>query len=85
MMDGQDGDLSNEAAALADILRWSADLPAWQRDALRRLCSQARLESADITTLVDICKAVEQGTPLDASHVRDPAASQAPVGTIRCP
>lgn len=78
-MDGQDGDLSNEAAALADILKWSADLPAWQRDALRRLCIQPKLESADITTLVGICKATEQGTPLDASHVRDPAASHAAV------
>ncbi len=37
-MEEQDGDISNEAAALADILRWSADLPAWQQDALRRLC-----------------------------------------------
>lgn len=78
-MDGQDGDLSNEAAALADILKWSADLPAWQRDALRRLCSQPKLESADITTLVGICKATEQAAPLDASHVRDPAASHAVV------
>ncbi|QHP73618.1 hypothetical protein EI171_44120 [Bradyrhizobium sp. LCT2] len=78
-MDGQDEDLSNEAAALADILKWSADLPAWQRDALRRLCSQPLLESADIITLVAICKAAEQGVPLDASHVRDPSASHAVV------
>lgn len=78
-MDGQDEDLSNEAAALADILKWSADLPAWQRDALRRLCSQPKLESADIITLVAICKAAEQGVPLDASHVRDPSASHAVV------
>ena len=42
-------DLSNEAAALADILKWSVDLPAWQRDALRRLCGQSKLEAADIT------------------------------------
>jgi len=39
----QENDLSNEAAALADILKWSADLPAWQRDALRRLCDQMSL------------------------------------------
>lgn len=78
-MDGQDGDLSNEAAALADILKWSADIPAWQRDALRRLCGQAKLEPADLTSLVAICKAAEQGSPLDATHVRDPAASHAVV------
>ncbi len=27
-MDAQETDLSNEAAALADILKWSTDLPA---------------------------------------------------------
>lgn len=78
-MDAKDSDLSNEAAALADILKWSADIPAWQRDALRRLCSQTKLEPTDITSLVAICKAVEQGRPLDATHVRDPAASHAVV------
>ena len=78
-MDAQENDLSNEAAALADILKWSEDLPAWQRDALRRLCSQTKLEFADITALVSICKAEEQGVPLDATHVRDPAASNAVV------
>ncbi len=74
-MDIQDGDLSNEAAALADVLKWSADVPIWQRDALRRLCGQTKLEPADLTSLVAICKAAEQGLPLDATHVRDPAAS----------
>lgn len=78
-MEAQENDLSNEAAALADILKWSADLPAWQRDTLRRLCNQTKLEAADITALVSICKAVEQGVPLDATHVRDPAASHAVV------
>lgn len=78
-MDAQADDLSSEAAALADILKWSLDLPAWQRDALRRLCSQSKLEAADLTTLSAICKATEQGVPLDASHLRDPAASHAVV------
>ncbi|VFU17786.1 AAA family ATPase [Methylocella tundrae] len=78
-MGAQDSDLSNETAALADILKWSADLPAWQRDALRRLCGQTKLEPADITALVAICKATDQAAPLDASHIRDPAASHAVV------
>ncbi|MCL8484371.1 MULTISPECIES: AAA family ATPase [Bradyrhizobium] len=78
-METQETDLSNEAAALADILKWSADLPAWQRDALRRLCSQPKLESADITALVAVCKAIDQAAPLDASHIRDPAGSHAVV------
>ena len=78
-MDALEGDLSNEAAALADILTWSADLPAWQRDALRRLYSQTKLDATDITALASICKAGDPAVPLDASHVRDPAASNAVV------
>lgn len=76
-MDAHETDLSNEAAALADILKWSADLPAWQRDALRRLCGQSKLETADIAALVAICKGADGGSPLDANHIRDPAASHA--------
>ncbi|MBR9817283.1 MAG: AAA family ATPase [Rhodospirillales bacterium] len=78
-MEAKDSDLSNEAEALADILKWSADIPDWQRDALRRLSSQSKLEPIDLTSLVAICKAVEQGVPLDSSHLRDPAASHAVV------
>ena len=74
-----ESDLSNEAAALADILKWSADLPGWQRDALRRLCGQTKLEPADITALVAICKGDNPAVPLDGSHIRDPAASHAVV------
>jgi hypothetical protein len=36
-------DLSTEAAAFVDILKWSEGLPVWQRDALRS--STARLSS----------------------------------------
>lgn len=78
-MDAQENDLSNEAAALADVLKWSADLPVWQRDALRRLCSQTKLETADITALVAICKGDAHAVSLDASHIRDPSASHAVV------
>lgn len=67
-MDAQKMDISSEAAALADILNWSADLPGWQRDALRRLCSQGKLEPIDITELVAICKGVTPASPMDASQ-----------------
>ena len=78
-MDALEGDLSNEATALADIVKWSEDLPAWQREALRRLCSQTKLDATDITALASICKGADSAVPLDASHVRDPAASNAVV------
>jgi energy-coupling factor transporter ATP-binding protein EcfA2 len=76
-MNEPDSDLSNEAAALADILKWSTDMPGWQRDALRRLWDQTTLEPADITELVTVCKGENPATPLDASHIRDPAATHA--------
>ena len=78
-MNEESNDLSNEAEALADILTWSADLPGWQRDALRLLCGQTKLEPADITALVAICKGDNPPGPLDTSHIRDPAASHAVV------
>jgi len=78
-MDQQNTEPSNEAAALADILKWSVDLPGWQRDALRRLCSQTKLEPADIAALVAVCKGSNSAAPLDASHIRDPAANHAVV------
>lgn len=78
-MNEESNDLSNEAEALADILAWSADLPGWQRDALRLLCGQTKLEPADITALVAVCKSDSPAVPLDTSHIRDPAASHAVV------
>ena len=33
---------------------WSMDLPAWQRDALRRLCDQTTLDATERTPLVSI-------------------------------
>lgn len=78
-MNEESNDLSNEAEALADILAWSVDLPGWQRDALRLLCGQTKLEPADITALVAVCKGDKPAVPLDASHIRDPAASHAVV------
>ncbi len=56
-MENQDAGISNEAAALVDVLNWSADLPAWQRDALRRLCSQPKLDTTEIAALAAYAKA----------------------------
>lgn len=66
-------------AALNGFVGWSADLPSWQRDALRRLYLQSNLTSADLKELYTLCcqaqDLLEQGEaqlalqPLDASHV----------------
>jgi hypothetical protein len=42
---------------LADILKWSKQQPAWQRDALRRLFTSGDLTAADLDELTEICKA----------------------------
>jgi hypothetical protein len=43
--------MTTEAEALVNILEWSAECPGWQRDALRRLATQATLELAEVDEL----------------------------------
>ena len=66
-------------AVLREILDWSPRLPAWQRDALRRLVVGGELCDEDLRSLAAICKA-EQGlaepqavVPLAPEHVPDEA------------
>lgn len=69
---------TSEAAALASIVAWSADCPLWQKDALRHLCSQDRLSETDLAAALTICKGdTSAAIPIDASHVKDPAAGSA--------
>lgn len=62
-----------EAEALANILAWSADIPNWQKDALRRLATQQMLEEAELDELAAICKGDRSPVPLDAAHLPDPS------------
>ena len=67
---------SGEAEALADILEWSKDCPLWQRDALRRLCTNGPLDDADLDELVLLCKSKGMDSvPLDAKHIPDPKST----------
>jgi energy-coupling factor transporter ATP-binding protein EcfA2 len=68
-----------EAEALANILAWSADIPGWQRDALRRLATQPAPDPAAIEELVAICKGDSPAVPLEAGHLRDPNRDQGEV------
>ena len=68
----------NVAIALADILAWSRNSPTWQRDALRRLLINGRLDKTDTSDLTNICKRKGQGaTVLTAEHLPDPNAASA--------
>lgn len=41
---------------LTEVLQWSAERPAWQRDALRRLVQANELTEGDLAELVQLCK-----------------------------
>ena len=41
---------------LGEILNWSANRPAWQRDALRRLVLAGELDDDDFTELTELCR-----------------------------
>ncbi len=41
---------------LREVLQWSAELPDWQRDALRRTVSQPALTPGDLDELTELCK-----------------------------
>ncbi|MDD5277931.1 MAG: hypothetical protein PHR16_17900 [Methylovulum sp.] len=64
--------MTTESEALMNILAWSADCPAWQRDALRRLATKPTLENNETDELIAICKGLAQAVPFDASHIRTP-------------
>lgn len=73
---------------LQEILEWSRDRPAWQRDALRRLVLNGELSDDDIRALTEICKSAhglseQQDTaPLAKEHVPDKAAGASPVSLV---
>ncbi len=71
--------IESEIQVLSEIVTWSADCPAWQRDALRRLCSQDKLEQSDQDDLLAICKGEQESCPITADHIRDPAVSNVEV------
>jgi energy-coupling factor transporter ATP-binding protein EcfA2 len=68
-----------------EILEWSYDRPAWQRDALRRLVLNGELSNDDIGALTEICKGAyglaerEDIDPLTKEHVPVKAAGSGPV------
>ncbi|MHC1762933.1 MAG: hypothetical protein AB9869_01320 [Verrucomicrobiia bacterium] len=70
---------------LQQILEWSQERPAWQRDALRRLALKGGLSDDDIRVLTDICKSAhglaepQETAPLSKEHVPDKAAGAAAV------
>lgn len=64
--------MRSEEQVLADIVEWSEDCPAWQRDALRRLYEHNELSNTDLQQLVELCKNGGVGAQhLSISTVKD--------------
>jgi energy-coupling factor transporter ATP-binding protein EcfA2 len=73
---------------LEEILAWSQDRPAWQRDALRRLLQNGQLSDDDVGVLTNICKS-SQGlaeqpeiVPLAEEHIPQSASGMAAVSLV---
>ncbi len=73
---------------IKEILEWSSDRPAWQRDALRRLVLGSELSEEDISALVEISKSsyglAEQQVvaPLAKEHVPDLGDGAEPISLV---
>lgn len=73
---------------LEEILDWSQDRPAWQRDALRRLVLNGELSDDDVRALADICKSahglaeLQDIAPLTKEHVPEKIAGSTPVSLV---
>lgn len=70
---------------LNEILQWSASLPAWQRDALRRVFTVGGIDAADLDDLVNLCKSAHglhealTPSPLTNEHLAIGDATVVPV------
>ncbi|MBI4239125.1 MAG: hypothetical protein HY696_12030 [Deltaproteobacteria bacterium] len=64
---------------LEELVEWSQDRPAWQRDALRRLVLNGDLSDDDIRTLAE----PQDIVPLKKEHVPERVAAAAPVSMRR--
>lgn len=51
---------STPVSALHEILTWSVNRPAWQRDALRRIIAQDELTAADVKELDRLCRSAHK-------------------------
>lgn len=73
-----------EKQAFADLLAWSSSRPAWQRDALRRLVRNGKLDDQDIDELVTLClDPTLPSEPISAAHVSSQGVIGEPITLLR--
>lgn len=63
-------------SALDEVLTWSASLPEWQRDALRRIVTKSKVSVGDLDEVTELCKlphglstATLKASPLAVEHL----------------
>ena len=79
-----DEETLTEKLAFAELLTWSAQRPAWQKDALRRLMQNSSLDDADIESLLKLCLDPKlPHDPLSEAHVATQAAVGGPISVLR--
>ena len=61
-----------------EILKWSRDLPGWQRDAIRRIFESGELSTSDIDELVNLAK-IENGIGNGDETAKPLRSDQVPV------
>ena len=72
----------------AEILEWSRERPAWQRDALRRLFTSGKLSAESLGELVELCKSPHglgkalSPEPLKAEHLAVSNPQTVPVSLV---
>lgn len=73
---------------LGEILTWSTERPAWQRDALRRIFSLGQLGPDDIEEVVALCKGdrglseAKRARPLTEEHLAIKGGGSDPVTIV---
>lgn len=73
-----------EKQAFADLLAWAKARPMWQRDALRRLVQNGRLEDQDIDELVALClDPTLPSEPISEAHVSSQGLVGEPITVLR--
>jgi hypothetical protein len=77
-----------KVTVLDELLEWSQDRPAWQRDALRRLVLHGELSEDDIRIVTDVCKSahglaeLQDALPLGREHLPKTVANSPAVSLL---
>lgn len=80
--------VTNKVVVHKEILKWSQDRPAWQRDGLRRLVLNGELSEDDLRELTEICKSMhglagqQKFIPLSKEHLPEMGSGSAKVTLV---